>query len=305
MGREVRRVPLDFDHPLNEIWPGFLTPDTLHEDKCGVCDGSGSSGYARWMQARWYGHISFDPAETGSTPFTPETPAVRAFAERNVNRDPGFYRSYLGAEGEQAIVREAQRLCAHFNGSWSHHLAQTDVDALVEDGRLHDFTHTWVQGDGWQPKDPAPVVTAEQVNTWSISGGFGHDSINAWVVIRAACERDGQPYECGDCGGHGSRERYEGQRAEAEAWEPTGPPIGEGWQLWETVSEGSPISPVFASADDLATWMSDPARGDHWVPPEAARKFIEEGWAPSLIATPETGVVSGVEYIGWRDGAES
>ena len=37
------------------------------------------------------------------------------------------------------------------------------------------------------------------------------------------------------------------------------PPKGEGYQLWETTSEGSPISPVFASAEELADWCADNA----------------------------------------------
>ncbi len=32
------------------------------------------------------------------------------------------------------------------------------------------------------------------------------------------------------------------------------PPTGEGYQLWETTSEGSPVSPVFKAAEDLAAW---------------------------------------------------
>jgi len=32
------------------------------------------------------------------------------------------------------------------------------------------------------------------------------------------------------------------------------PPIGEGYQLWETTSEGSPSSPVFATLDELCEW---------------------------------------------------
>lgn len=300
MGREIKRVPLDFEHALKEVWPGFLMPDTLNEQKCGTCDGTGYSSHAKLLHSRWYGYVPFDPSETGSTPYTSDTPAVRAFAERNVERSPEFYQDWMGVAGGSAVDREARRLADLFNGQWSHHLAQADVDALVEGGRLYEFTHTWVKGDGWTPKSPMPVVTAEQVNTWSISGGFGHDSINAWVVIRAACERAGKPYECGDCDGHGSHERYEGQRAEAEAWERTGPPEGEGWQLWETVSEGSPISPVFDSAEALATWMTrNNCTVNGPVPTvAAAMKFIEAGWAPSFIASPETGVVDGVTYAG-------
>lgn len=32
------------------------------------------------------------------------------------------------------------------------------------------------------------------------------------------------------------------------------PPVGEGYQLWETTSEGSPVSPVFATLDELCEW---------------------------------------------------
>lgn len=300
MSREVRRVPLDFDWPLNKVWEGYLTPEPLREKDCGICDGTGYSGYARLMQNRWYGYVSFNPEETGSTRLTPETPAVRAFAERNVARSPEYY----GAS-ESAIRREAERLCGLWNAQLSHHLHQDDVDALVADGRLHDLTHTWKKGEGWQPIEPAPTVTAEQVNTWSLAG-FGHDSINCWVVVRAKCQRDGQPETCDGCGGHGSLERYEGQRAEAEAWTAPEPPTGEGWQLWETTSEGSPITPVFDSAEGLARWMSEHPVGfaKSTITYEAALRWVtEDGWAPSMVGTPEAGLQDGITFMASRDGA--
>lgn len=34
------------------------------------------------------------------------------------------------------------------------------------------------------------------------------------------------------------------------------PPTGEGYQLWETTTEGSPISPVFDSPEELAAWCA-------------------------------------------------
>lgn len=37
------------------------------------------------------------------------------------------------------------------------------------------------------------------------------------------------------------------------------PPVGEGYQLWQSVTEGSPISPVFSSAEKLADWCEDNA----------------------------------------------
>lgn len=36
-------------------------------------------------------------------------------------------------------------------------------------------------------------------------------------------------------------------------------PKGEGFQLWETTSEGSPISPVFETLDELCEWCEDNA----------------------------------------------
>ncbi|WP_063764786.1 hypothetical protein [Streptomyces sp. NRRL F-5053] len=287
-------MPLDFDWPLNKLWDGFLMPDRFDEDKCPDCK-NGYSPYAQNLFDLWHGYLPFSPESTGSMPLRHDTPAVRACAEHNVSHAPDFYGT-----GEAAIVREGQRLAELWNRQWSHHLTQDDVNALVAAGRLKEFTHTWNPEDGWQAIEPRVVPTAEQINEWSLSSR-GHDEINARVVIRNRCEHEGFHYTCPNCQGHSTLEKYTGQRAEAEAWEPTDPPEGEGWQLWETFSEGSPISPVFASVDGLAGWMSDPERGDQWVPAETARKFIDASGAPTGIGSPGRGYVSGVEAVGWHE----
>lgn len=297
MGREVRRVPLDFDWPTGQVWEGFLVPDRLDGVKCPDCK-HGYSPQARHLNDLWYGYVPFDPATTGSTPLRPDTPAVRQFAERNVGCSPSFY----GA-GEAAIVREAERLSTLWNGMWAHHLAQDDVDALVAAGRLVDFTHTWTGGEGWRPIEPPPVVTAAQVNEWSLRG-MGHDSINSSIVIAARCEREGVSDTCPRCHGHASLEAYPGQRADAEAWQPTDPPAGDGWQLWETVTEGSPISPVFDSAEGLARWLTTPTAcwGAMQRPMtiEQARGFVKAGRAPSMIGNAG-GLHDGATFIGTEE----
>ena len=37
------------------------------------------------------------------------------------------------------------------------------------------------------------------------------------------------------------------------------PPVGEGYQLWSTTSEGEPQSPVFATLDELCEWCAENA----------------------------------------------
>lgn len=279
MSREVKRVPMDFDAPLDKVWPGYLNQ---HYVPCpAACDGGYSATY-RALHAKWYGHVPFRPEERGSVPFAADHPVIRALAERNA------------ARGRTDIDREAARLAAHFNGSWMHHLCQRDVDVLVADGRLMDITHAWTRGNGWQPRDPPVQPLAADVNAWSLQG-FGHDSINAYCVIKAECDHLGAPHTCGTCGGSGIHPDH---RDAYEAWTPTEPPTGDGWQMWETTSEGSPISPVFATPEELARWLADTgasafgytgASYEHWL------GMIRAGSTVGSMIAVDGRLMSGVE----------
>jgi hypothetical protein len=88
---------------------------------------------------------------------------------------------------------------------------------------------------------------------------MGHDSIDNWSVVKKILEAAGLPESWGtcpvcngDCVDPAIKKAY-------DAWEEFEPPNGDGWQLWETCSEGSPISPVFATAEELADWAADNA----------------------------------------------
>lgn len=73
------------------------------------------------------------------------------------------------------------------------------------------------------------------------------------------------------------------------------------YQIYETVSEGTPISPVCATEDDLITWMM----GDHprWpaLSEAAARRFIRAGSAPSIVMSPDFGMVQGAQIFEHTD----
>lgn len=290
MSREVRRVPLDFAWPLNETWGGYLMPRELCAGSCGACGGNGHSERGQQLNDQWYGNAPFKPEDNGSTPLTWDTPVVYDHAKRNVERNPEFY----GVE-EMEIRREACRLAAYWNRCWANHLNAEDVAALIEGDRLWDFTRDYVQGAGWVPKDPMPVVTPEMVNEWEIRG-MGHDGINSWVVLKARCVREGVAPECGSCGGSGAAWRDDDHKAANEAWERVDPPTGDGWQVWETVSDGSPVSPVFATAEELIAHLQEPgqvATRERPLSEAAARAFVGDGWAPSAISIPGHGTMDG------------
>lgn len=95
-----------------------------------------------------------------------------------------------------------------------------------------------------------------------------------------------------------SIEDYCGGRPEDDdGYQPEGwPPVDErGWAVYETVSEGTPLTPTFATAEELVDWLTE--KGTSSDPPmsrEAAERFVTGGWAPSLMVTGGR-VYSGLE----------
>lgn len=276
MGREIKRVVLDFDWPLGKVWSVFLNPHYEgHCSDCGACNGSGLSRHAKELQDKWYGHVPFSPSETGSEPFSFAHPVIVAKARRNIAGAPSYY-----SHGELAVATEAVRLAELFNSRWSHHLDSDDVAALLKANRLWDF-----RGKGCTP-------TPKEVDEWSIST-FGHDSMNCWIVVEEKAKRLGIPYTCDACQGEGSVWDSSENQATAEAWESSEPPTGEGWQMWETVSEGSPVTPVFATAEELVNHLVTVEKYSRL----AAERFIDTGWVPSLVVA--NGVVkANIESLG-------
>jgi hypothetical protein len=279
MSRNLKRVPLDFEWPIGKVWPGYVNQHGDAIVDCDACDHSGYAPDAKRFHEEWYGDAPFDPVTYGATPLTIDHPVVQEIAERNVRRAPEFYigpngRSHLASADTPAsrvvkltVKREALRLFQLWRGMWSHHLIQADVDALVAANRLPEFTHVPITdeqhavvkakvaagGNSWLPEQNGYRPTADEVNAWSLRS-MGHGLINCNIVIRARCGREGVPVTCAKCGGHGYVWASDDARAKYEAWKPTDPPAGEGFQLWEDCSEGSPNSPVFATLKDLCAW---------------------------------------------------
>jgi hypothetical protein len=225
----MKRVPIDFNWEIGKVWSGYVNPHALHE--CADCEASGYSKEFREYQNVWYG---WDNEDWKPNPF-----------------------------------REGSRYNA---AAWSNNLTKEDVAALIEEDRLWNFTRVPLNdeqreivkkkvedgGNSWLPFDNGYVPTPEEVNEWNLKG-LGHDSINCSIVIEARLKKEGKSHLCPKCLGEGISWQHPKAKELYESWENYEPPTGEGFQLWETTSEGSPISPVFKSFEELCEWCAENA----------------------------------------------
>lgn len=196
MGREVKRVPLDFEWPTDKTWSGYLMPDSLHETDCTDCAGRG------------------------------ETPA----------------RLWVAATAAMLLMLDTDR-------------------QDQERGRaMHPYFDSY-RTDAYGTRPSPDIAEFGEGLAGRAASFMGHDSIDNWVATKKVIEAAGLDPEvwgiCQTCEGHGSTEDYPGQRAEADAWERSEPPTGDGWQMWETTSEGSPMSPVHDTPEALADWLAE------------------------------------------------
>jgi nuclear transport factor 2 (NTF2) superfamily protein len=90
---------------------------------------------------------------------------------------------------------------------------------------------------------------------------------------------------------------YEGNPPDCRYCRPWKDEEATWFQVWETVSEGTPVTPPFATKEELIQYLADngdfwdqrrAAEGTHRCHPtgwgyENAKKFVEEEWAPSAI----------------------
>lgn len=101
-------------------------------------------------------------------------------------------------------------------------------------------------------------------------GLYGHGVWPGYLFHHPdACEWDDeQGYSCG------------------KSWhEKVDPPAGEGYQLWETTSGGSPISPPFATLDDLCEWaaLNSFTFGDYRTTAAEWKRMLEDGLVTTVI----------------------
>jgi hypothetical protein len=123
------------------------------------------------------------------------------------------------------------------------------------------------------------------------------EALNEWIAGREAWNAPGNE----QAKAHGCTwEEWEGKAPDPDYYRPAWPPgTATAYQVYETVSEGTPVSPVFETREQLIEWLCNDGRGmgiggtRSPLSREAAERFVETARAPSIIAIPGIGILPG------------
>lgn len=250
MGRELKRVALDFKWEIGKIWSGYINPHQRHE--CVDCDGLGWSKDYKELENEWYGW--------GKEDYKPN-PFREGF-----RYNASAWNNNLTQEDVNSLI-ESDRLCDFTRVPLTDEHREI-VRKKIEDG-----------GNSWLPFDNGYKPTAKEINEWNLKS-MGHDGLNRSIVIKAKLKRQGKSHICIHCDGEGEKWQHPRAKYYYENWKKYDPPKGEGFQLWETTIEGSPSSPVFETLEKLCDWCEDNATtfGKHKATKEEWFKMLDDGF---------------------------
>lgn len=152
--------------------------------------------------------------------------------------------------------------------NWQYQLTQEEVEQLARKDHLWEFTRVprseeekqriGTHPNGVLKENTGYIPTAAEVNAWAKSKR-SYTATVQWFCVITRADRLGIYGQCPVCDGAGELWALESSRLLAEKWVRPEPPVGEGYQLWENTSEGSPCSPVFETLDLLCEWCEENA----------------------------------------------
>lgn len=161
-----------------------------------------------------------------------------------------------------------------------------------------------VPADWQHPKDWAPNLRTGQMEERYKALLPGEDyqrRVDEWDAECAKWKAGWRPDYCTDPDSRAMfYEQYAGQRPHRDDYMPDWPAEQRThFMMYEDTSEGTPISPAFATPEELARWLTDTgasAFGDMTADYEHWLRIARGGWAPGLIIADgvmESGVQAG------------
>lgn len=255
MGRTLRRVPVDFQWPLNKVWKGFINPHFK------PCPGENETCFGGYTAAgKWLDSVCRFIA------LLAEQAEMAPRAEQMKARGITYPHPYL-ENFEQAPHTELPRAI---------YAELSDVQDRTE--RHNAFLKAYKK----HPSKLLPLTTELQTLIEALSGEKAEGMLGSnisYALFKRLLEFAKVDHDtwgiCPICKGHAKDPSiYEAY----ENWKAEDPPTGEGFQLWETTSEGSPISPVFDNLDALCAWCEDNATtmGSAKTSKENWKKMLED-----------------------------
>jgi hypothetical protein len=143
-------------------------------------------------------------------------------------------------------------------------------------------------------------------------------AISEWIENHLLWEAGKHPDQLG---GTGKKYRFyaewDGNAPKVERYRPEWTSEEATWyQVYETVSEGTPVTPPFATREELVEYLV--LNGDFWDqkrraegncqmpcqpwPRKQAEAFVfGDGWAPTLIKTADGKILTGIEALGMEE----
>jgi len=129
--------------------------------------------------------------------------------------------------------------------AWVEELKRADIQILATEWPRY-YNNLPIESDG--------LPSLDQFRLWAKNSGEW--IIYMDIIIRLRAKAGGYYGYCEYCAGNGKIWHSPEFEKAAAAWVGYDPPTGPGYQLWETTSEGSPISPVFETLEELCAWAA-------------------------------------------------
>lgn len=263
MSRELRRVPLDFNWPLNKVWSGYINP---HGGPCPEDQTTCFNGYT--AAGKWLESVARLIAMLGDEAVCNTPERLKHYAKSGRIYPHPYLQEFAQAPRTSipdAVINKAREL-----PTMPERMRVVEAYEARNPTRLLPLTDELADLVGGLAKKRGGKAALGEIGSSSVSWEIAN-------VLRDAAGMRKRWGTCPVCKGHGDDPA---QRKAANRWRKKHPPKGPGYQLWENVSEGSPISPVFPTRETFIAYLV----GEGYTQ-KAAEGFTESGWAPSMVVS--------------------